>query len=849
MAKSKKQEKPPKNRQKPDKRKSKKSTNPASGISSDNPNQQAKQKKSAVSALKGSLKSAFGGHKSDLISLGLIVIGIVAALGLYFDTAGIVGQAIGPWLFRALFGYTGFIAPAALMFGGLYLIFESPATNSEEHQGDQTPRTASILIGTLLIFITICGISHINTSANSYNLSDLSELKKGGGILGYIAGAPLRAAFEQVGAVFILLAVGFVGIILVTGMTFKEALSRLWRLTKTIFLKIANSVRLAMGETKDEIAQRTGTPENPVIQIDGEARLLKETKRNGRSGKDNDKENSTVESKKEENPAQQKEKDSSHKRKETSEDSITSTKQLEIELGPAAKGSIWKLPSEKILARSTSQDINENLVEERGRVLERALAAHGVETRLVGMVVGPTVTRYELELGEGVKVSRVTSLNKDIAYAMASADVRILAPIPGRQAIGIEVPNNERQIVALGDVLSSVEAKRATHPLDVGVGRDINGKSIVMNLSKMPHILIAGATGAGKSSCINSIVTSALMRSTPETLRMILIDPKRVEMSQYERVPHLLTQPVVDPKKAANALQWACREMDRRYELLAEVKFRDITGYNAAYDKGTIQAPPSAINPDGSPKTYSRLPFILVVVDELSDLMMVAPRDVEDSICRIAQKARAVGIHLVVATQRPSTNVITGVIKANIPARIAFAVSSLTDSRVILDQGGAERLVGQGDMLLLDPKSSSPHRIQGAWVSEDEVKRVVGVWKKQSEQLKDGAVLDGITTEPTITDAPSNTSGDLIPGGTSGDSDDDELLLKAIDLVVESQFGSTSMLQRKLRVGFARAGRIMDLLEERGIVGPSEGSKPREVLITADELTQSNQPDESPLSK
>ena len=847
MAKSKKQEKPPKNRQKPDKRKSKKSTNPASGISSDNPNQQAKQKKSAVSALKGSLKSAFGGHKSDLISLGLIVIGIVAALGLYFDTAGIVGQAIGPWLFRALFGYTGFIAPVALMFGGLYLIFESPATNSEEHQGDQTPRTASILIGTLLIFITICGISHINTSANSYNLSDLSELKKGGGILGYIAGAPLRAAFEQVGAVFILLAVGFVGIILVTGMTFKEALSRLWRLTKTIFLKIANSVRLAMGETKDEIAQRTGTPENPVIQIDGEARLLKETKRNGRSGKDNDKENSTVESKKEENPAQQKEKDSSHKRKETSEDSITSTKQLEIELGPAAKGSIWKLPSEKILARSTSQDINENLVEERGRVLERALAAHGVETRLVGMVVGPTVTRYELELGEGVKVSRVTSLNKDIAYAMASADVRILAPIPGRQAIGIEVPNNERQIVALGDVLSSVEAKRATHPLDVGVGRDINGKSIVMNLSKMPHILIAGATGAGKSSCINSIVTSALMRSTPETLRMILIDPKRVEMSQYERVPHLLTQPVVDPKKAANALQWACREMDRRYELLAEVKFRDITGYNAAYDKGTIQAPPSAINPDGSPKTYSRLPFILVVVDELSDLMMVAPRDVEDSICRIAQKARAVGIHLVVATQRPSTNVITGVIKANIPARIAFAVSSLTDSRVILDQGGAERLVGQGDMLLLDPKSSSPHRIQGAWVSEDEVKRVVGVWKKQSEQLKDGAVLDGITTEPTITDAPSNTSGDLIPGGTSGDSDDDELLLKAIDLVVESQLGSTSMLQRKLRVGFARAGRIMDLLEERGIVGPSEGSKPREVLITADELTQSNQPNESPL--
>ena len=845
MAKSKKQEKAQEKGRKPDKQKPKRSTNPASDISSGNSKQEGKQKKSAFSAFNRSLKSAFGGHKSDLISLGLIVIGIVAALGLYFGTAGVVGQAIGPWLFRALFGYIGFIAPAALVLGGLYLIFESPAINSEDPQGDQTPRTASILIGTLLIFITICAISHLNTNANSYNLSDLSELKNGGGILGYLAGAPLRAAFEQVGAVFILLAVGFVGIILVTGMTFKEALSRLWLLIKAISTKVANSVRLAMGETKDEIAQRTGTPDNPVIQIDGEARLLNESKRNVRSEKENSKGNPAAESKEGENLAQQKEKDDSRKGKETSQDSMTSTKQLEIELGPAAKGSIWKLPSEKILARSASQDINENLVEERGRVLERALAAHGVETRLVGMVVGPTVTRYELELGEGVKVSRVTSLNKDIAYAMASADVRILAPIPGRQAIGIEVPNNERQVVALGDVLSSVEAKRATHPLDVAVGRDINGKSIVMNLSKMPHILIAGATGAGKSSCINSIVTSALMRSTPETLRMILIDPKRVEMSQYERVPHLLTQPVVDPKKAANALQWACREMDRRYELLAEVKFRDIAGYNAAYDKGSIQAPPSAINSDGSPKTYSRLPFILVVVDELSDLMMVAPRDVEDSICRIAQKARAVGIHLVVATQRPSTNVITGVIKANIPARIAFAVSSLTDSRVILDQGGAERLVGQGDMLLLDPKSSSPHRIQGAWVSEDEVKRVVGVWKRQSEQLKDGAAIDGISTEPSITDAPANASGDLIPGGTSGDSDDDELLVKAIDLVVESQLGSTSMLQRKLRVGCARAGRIMDLLEERGIVGPSEGSKPREVLITADELNQSNQPDET----
>lgn len=841
MAKSKQQKKNPVKGQKTDKKTSKRVGNTDLENTSKSQGSRERQRKSAMGTFNRSLKSAFGGHKSDLISLGLVVVAIVAALGLYFDTAGIVGKAIGPWLFRALFGYVGYIAPVALLIGGLYLVFESPVSHPEEEQSDNTPRTSSILIGTLLIFITICGISHLNTNASGYNLADLEELKNGGGILGYLVGAPLRAAFELVGAVIILIAIGFVGIILVTGMTFKEALSHLWALTKVISSRIIKSMRLAMGETKDEIAERTGTPENPVIQIDGKTRLLNKTEKGTREEKDKSEEDLHLDSSERNTPKPEKQKKDLSKKNDLSDDSNASTQQLEIELGPAAKGSIWKLPSDKILMRTGSQDINEKLVEERGRVLERALAAHGVETRLVGMVVGPTVTRYELELGEGVKVSRVTSLNKDIAYAMASADVRILAPIPGRQAIGIEVPNNERQVVALGDVLSSVEAKRATHPLDVAVGRDINGKSIIMNLSKMPHILIAGATGAGKSSCINSIVTSALMRSTPENLRMILIDPKRVEMSQYERVPHLLTQPVVDPKKAANALQWACREMDRRYELLAEVKFRDIAGYNAAYDKGTIQPPPSAINPDGSPKTYSRLPFILVVVDELSDLMMVAPRDVEDSICRIAQKARAVGIHLVVATQRPSTNVITGVIKANIPARIAFAVSSLTDSRVILDQGGAERLVGQGDMLLLDPKSSSPHRIQGAWVSEEEVKHVVGAWKKQAEQLKDNSEVDGISAEPSITEAPSSAVGDSIPGGTSGDSDDDELLIKAIDLVVESQLGSTSMLQRKLRVGFARAGRIMDLLEERGIVGPSEGSKPREVLITAEDLKNSTQ--------
>jgi S-DNA-T family DNA segregation ATPase FtsK/SpoIIIE len=444
--------------------------------------------------------------------------------------------------------------------------------------------------------------------------------------------------------------------------------------------------------------------------------------------------------------------------------------------------------------------------------------AHGVDTSLAGVTVGPTVTRYELALGPGVKVAKVTNLHKDIAYAMASADVRILAPIPGRSAIGVEVPNKSRQLVLLGDILATPEAARATHPLETAMGRDIAGRPRMVNLADMPHVLIAGATGAGKSSCINSIVTSVLVRATPDQVRMILIDPKRVELGQYNGLPHLLTQVVVNPKRAANALDWAVHEMERRYDLLAEVGVRDITGYNAAYERGDLQPEP------GSDASYPRLPFILVVVDELNDLMMVAARDVEESICRIAQMARAVGIHLVIATQRPSVDVITGVIKANIPSRLAFAVSSLADSRVILDQPGAERLVGQGDMLMAIASSNVPVRVQGPWVGEDEVRTVVAHWRRQARPQ----YVEGVEGD------------DVPPGGGDGaaDGDDDDLLAEAMELVVRSQLGSTSMLQRKLRVGFARAGRLMDLLERRGVVGPSEGSKARAVLMTPEELDQ-----------
>ena len=432
---------------------------------------------------------------------------------------------------------------------------------------------------------------------------------------------------------------------------------------------------------------------------------------------------------------------------------------------------------------------------------------------------------------------------------MAATDVRILAPIPGRSAIGVEVPNHQRQLVALGDLLVSPEALSATNPLEVAVGKDIAGKTVMLDLAATPHMLIAGATGAGKSSGINCIITSLLMRTTPDDVRLILIDPKQVEMGQYGRLPHLLTQPVTDPKKAANALGWAVKEMERRYDVLSEVGYRDIGGYNRAFSAGKIAEPPGT-DPDG-PLTYEHMPYIVVVVDELNDLMMVAARDVEESITRIAQKARAVGIHLIVATQRPSVNVITGVIKANIPARMAFAVSSLTDSRVILDQPGADKLVGKGDMLLLPGNSSVANRIQGAFITEEEVRDVVAHWKAQAPEVVTSAEIETGTESaaPTAMSSPALTPPAPSMGGldldvtsdansfSAGEDDEDTAMMKqAMELVVRSQLGSTSMLQRKLKVGFARAGRIMDLLEQRGVVGPSEGSKARSVLMTVEEF-------------
>ena len=748
------------------------------------------------------------GHRRDGIALGLLALAVVVAAASWFDAA----RPVGGWIDAMLRNFVGgsvVLLPLLLAAVAVLLMRTEPNPQAR-------PR---LVLGTAMICLPVLGLWHLWSGSPS----EPAARQRTGGFIGFAMGGPLADGLTAWLATPLLIFAAVFGVLLLTGTTIRELPEALYSMFSTRYGRRYAEYYDHDGEDYgddysriDKLADDAdedfsdGYYDDPRAYDAEEAQSWPGSSAPVGTPYDNYPLDEGVGATAPIKPRRKKA--IAAKSVAAKQDTKPTSKELDrVVEGPYHLPSLDLLiPGDPPKKRSSA---NDQMVEAITTVLQQ----FKVDAAVTGCTRGPTVTRYEVELGPGVKVEKITALQRNIAYAVATESVRMLAPIPGKSAVGIEVPNTDREMVRLADVLTAASTRRDHHPLVIGLGKDIEGDFISANLAKMPHLLVAGSTGSGKSSFVNSMLISLLARATPEEVRMILIDPKMVELTPYEGIPHLITPIITQPKKAAAALAWLVEEMEQRYQDMQASRVRHVDDFNAKVRSGEITTPL------GSQRVYKPYPYIVAIVDELADLMMTAPRDVEDAIVRITQKARAAGIHLVLATQRPSVDVVTGLIKTNVPSRLAFATSSLTDSRVILDQPGAEKLIGMGDGLFLPMGTNKPIRLQGAYISDEEIQAVVQACKDQAEP----EYTDGVTAAK-----PSGERTDVDPDI----GDDMDVLLQAVELVVSSQFGSTSMLQRKLRVGFAKAGRLMDLMETRGIVGPSEGSKAREVMVKPDEL-------------